>query len=96
MVLFMAIYNSLQIPFSQAFNPEFFSWVVFSIFDSIVDFVFIVDIILSFFTTIINKKGVESYDSKEIALNYTEQFRFYADILSCLGASFFVKISKNL
>lgn len=96
MVLFMAIYNSLQIPFQQAFNPEFFSWTIFGIFDSIVDFVFIFDIVLSFFTSIINKKGVESFDSKEIAKNYVQQFRFYADILSSLGASFFVKISKSL
>ena len=29
MVLVMAIYNSLQIPFYQAFNPPFFKWRIF-------------------------------------------------------------------
>lgn len=96
MVLFMAIYNSLQIPLQQAFNPPFFQWTVFGVFDAIVDFVFIFDILLSFFTSIINKKGIESFDSKEIAQNYTAQFRFYADILSSLGASFFVSIYQEM
>ena len=96
MVLLLAIYNSLQIPFYQAFNPEFFSGVFFLILDSYVDFVFIFDIILSFFTSIINNQGIESYDSYEIAKDYVSQFRFYTDVLSSFGASFLVNIVPEL
>jgi hypothetical protein len=96
MVLILAIYNSLQIPFYQAFNPKFFSRTPFIVLDSFVDFVFIFDIILSFFTSIINNQGVESFDSLEIAIEYVSQFRFYTDVLSSFGASFLVNIVPEL
>ena len=70
MVLVLAIYNSLQIPFYQAFNPAFFKFRLFQVLDSVVDFVFIFDIIVSFLTSIINNQGVESFDSLEIAIDY--------------------------
>ena len=92
MVLVMAIYNSLQIPMFQAFNPPFLQWKPFKALDGLVDFVFIFDIILSFFTSTMNNKGVESFDSKEIALDYITQFRFYTDVLSSLGSSFIVNL----
>lgn len=96
MVLVLAIYNSLQIPFYQAFNPAFFKFRLFQVLDSVVDFVFIFDIIVSFLTSIINNQGVESFDSLEIAIDYVSQFRFYTDVLSSFGASFIIKFLPQL
>jgi hypothetical protein len=92
MVLIFAIYNALTIPFEQAFAPAFINSLLFKIFDSIVDFVFVADIILGFFTSVTNRKGTESFDSMEIYEIYTSQFRFYADVLSVFGMSIFASI----
>lgn len=45
---------------------------MFKVLDYIIDFVFIFDVILSFFTSVINKKGIESFDQSEIFDDYTQ------------------------
>jgi hypothetical protein len=51
--------------------------------DSLIDIVFIVDIILNFRTTFIDPvNGEEILDTKLISINYITDIRFYIDILS--------------
>jgi len=92
-VLVLAIYNALAIPFDQAFAPAFMSSLLFRTFDSIVDFVFVADIVLGFFTSVTSRKGTESFDSTEIYENYTSHKTFYADVLSVFGMGIFANIS---
>ena len=65
------------------------------IFDYTVDIIFVIDLIMGFFTSVIDTKGFISFDSRVIAKVYTSQFRFYADFLSIFGSGWFEQISPN-
>ena len=56
-VIVLAVYNSFQIPFNQAFVPYFFETSFFNFVDLIIDTVFLIDIILMFFTSILSDRG---------------------------------------
>lgn len=60
------------------------------------DFLFLFDNLLMFFTTFINKYGLEIKDTYEIYLNYTRTWTFVFDSLSILGSFFFTKIHHRL
>ena len=92
-ILVCAIYNSFQIPLSQAYNPYIFKRPAFTALDYIIDIAFLTDIILGFFTTVPDQRGKESWDSRLIYLIYTSTVRFYLDCLSILGAGVFTIIS---
>lgn len=49
---------------------------------------FIVDVILTFFTSYTSMRGAEVTDSKEIAKHYMSKPSFYIDLLSVLGSDF--------
>jgi hypothetical protein len=54
-------------------------------FENLVDFLFIVDIFLSFRTTFVNSKtNIEIVDTKRIAMNYVYSVRFPFDILASI------------
>lgn len=93
-MLVMAVYNSLQVPLEHAFRPQFLASTTFKSFDTFIDLVFVFDIILMFFTSVINKRGLETFDTEEIRKIYTSKFRFYADCLSLLGSGIFQNINK--
>ena len=57
MILLFAIYNSFTIPLEQAFRPGFLQLQLFQVMDTIIDVLFLLDILLSFFTTYMNKRG---------------------------------------
>lgn len=57
LVILMAILNSILIPISMAFNPEQLRKTGVVVMDSFIDFFFIADIILMFFTSYQNKQG---------------------------------------
>jgi len=61
-VLFFAIFNSLTIPFEQAFRPEFTDEVWYRILNNIIDLMFVIDVIMMFFTSFLSKVGKESFD----------------------------------
>lgn len=93
MVLALAIYNSLMIPYEQAFSNEFTESAVMGYVDLTIDAIFVIDICLMFITTKFNKKGKECTDPYEIAKLYTSTRRFYFDSLSILGTKAFAKLS---
>ena len=81
----MAFQNSLIIPIDLAFEPEFTRLKSFEVFDNIVDGLFLIDMIVMFMTSFINKKGAEVLDSHKIAAKYLMSFRFVADFFAVLG-----------
>ena len=89
LILLFAVYNSLMIPFEQAFKSEYFENAIVKALDNIIDIVFIFDLLLMFCTSVINKKGFESYDHQEVSDCYTETVRFKIDCISILGTSLF-------
>lgn len=62
----------------------------------IFDLLFVMDIVLMFFTSTITKKGQETYDSITIRNQYLQSRRFILDLLSCFGIQFFVQIHRTL
>ena len=52
----------------------------------IIDVLFLIDLILMFFMTYIDKKGKVVSDSKMIAINYISSWGFLFDLLSVLGS----------
>ena len=65
---------------------------LFVIVDTLIDIVFLVDIVLMFLTSTINERGKPLFDSRHIAAQYTKTFRFYLDFLSLFGAGVFESI----
>ena len=60
-VLGLAIFNSLMIPFEQAFHPEFANYQSYARFNDFVDFTFLFDVILMFFTSV-SYNGRETFE----------------------------------
>ena len=70
-IILLAIYNSISIPLTIAFEPKDMSTTGFQILDSCIDLIFLVDIIIAFRTTYIDTNvGKEIVDPVSIALNY--------------------------
>jgi hypothetical protein len=63
LIMFLAIYNGFLIPYDFTFRPYFTQTDWFVIFSLFIDFVFVVDLILGFFTTFMDNKGEECFDS---------------------------------
>lgn len=59
-----------------------------------VDIIFLIDIIVMFFTSYLDKKGHECRNSREIANNYISQLRFKVDCLSLIGTDAFAWIHR--
>ena len=88
-LMVLSIYNAFIISFEISFGlPDSFLNAKQFI-ENAVDFLFFFDNALIFFTSFINKYGVEVTNAYEIYLNYTRSWRFVFDSLSLLGLSFF-------
>lgn len=89
-VMMLAVYNCLQIPFQVAFEPD--SSVGFYAWERVVDVLFFLDVILAFRTTYINEKtGFEVYDNRIVALNYIKSGRFFIDIAASIPWEIFLQ-----
>jgi hypothetical protein len=87
-VIVLAIYNALSIPLSIAYSPLSLASPEFQVVDSLVDFIFLVDIVITFRTTFLNpEKGEEITDPVEIAYQYVRKGPFYLDLISSLPFS---------
>jgi hypothetical protein len=71
--MILAMWNCFSIPFNVAFEPESMQSVYFLVINSIIDVLFLVDIIVNFRTTFFNiRTGDEIYVPIKIARNYLE------------------------
>jgi len=66
LILILSICNSLVIPLDEAFSPEFLKYPIILILRGFIDLAFTIDIVFGFITSVVNLKGVISYDSAEI------------------------------
>ena len=83
-VIVLAIWNAIYIPFSIAFEPAVASNPVSVGFNFLIDFLFLIDIIVNFRTTFIDKEGIEVYDPRKIAKRYILGGRFWIDFFSTI------------
>ena len=83
-IIFLAIYNSFQIPFEIAFDPEDMKTAGFLVLNTLIDFVFLLDIIVNFRTTFYDiETGDEVFDPKRTGKKYLKS-RFTIDLLSTI------------
>lgn len=78
-------------PLEMAFKPPFRENHAYQVFGIVVEVIFVIDVLLMFFTSQISKKGKETTNSQEIAKVYMSQSRFFTDSLAILGNSLFSK-----
>uniref|UniRef100_A0A7S3CT47 Cyclic nucleotide-binding domain-containing protein n=1 Tax=Strombidium rassoulzadegani TaxID=1082188 RepID=A0A7S3CT47_9SPIT len=83
LIIILSIYQAISIPLTISFEPDEFNSPGIKTFDSLVDLVFTVDIILRFRTTYIDPvSGEEVMDSFMIAKKYLSSPNFTVDVLS--------------
>ncbi|KAM9856919.1 potassium voltage-gated channel subfamily H member 1b [Aulostomus maculatus] len=81
-ILILTFYTAIMVPYNVSFKTKQnnVTWLVI---DSIVDVIFLVDIVLNFHTTFVGPAGEVISDPKLIRMNYVKTW-FVIDLLSCL------------
>lgn len=79
-----ATWVSVTFPYNFAFNTVYESQKFHGL-NFFFDLLFIVDIVISFFTSYMSNKGQEIFDSVEIRRNYMGTSMFLTDMLACFG-----------
>ncbi|XP_054249936.1 potassium voltage-gated channel subfamily H member 1 [Indicator indicator] len=81
-ILILTFYTAILVPYNVSFKTKQnnVAWLVV---DSIVDVIFLVDIVLNFHTTFVGPAGEVISDPKLIRMNYLKTW-FVIDLLSCL------------
>ncbi|XP_016377688.1 potassium voltage-gated channel subfamily H member 1-like [Sinocyclocheilus rhinocerous] len=81
-ILILTFYTAIMVPYNVSFKTKQnnITWLVV---DSIVDVIFLVDIVLNFHTTFVGPAGEVISDPKLIRMNYMKTW-FVIDLLSCL------------
>ena len=83
-VMVLATWNCFSIPFNVAFEPEIMEQWYFVALNFLIDFLFVVDILINFRTTFINPKtGDEISDPRAISRNYVKS-RFWIDLFATI------------
>ena len=89
--MLLAVYNTILIPIEVSFDPKFLELNIFFYLDSVIDFLFFIDILINFWYAYINQKtGEEIKDGKKIAWKYIST-RFTIDVLSTIPFDNIVK-----
>ncbi|XP_062857413.1 potassium voltage-gated channel subfamily H member 5a isoform X2 [Trichomycterus rosablanca] len=81
-ILILTFYTAIMVPYNVSFKTKQnnLAWLVV---DSVVDVIFLVDIVLNFHTTFVGPGGEVISDPKLIRMNYMKTW-FVIDLLSCL------------
>ncbi|XP_078727901.1 voltage-gated delayed rectifier potassium channel KCNH1-like [Lampetra fluviatilis] len=81
-ILILTFYTAIMVPYNVSFKTKQnnVAWLVV---DSVVDVIFLVDIVLNFHTTFVGPAGEVISDPKLIRMNYLKTW-FVIDLLSCL------------
>ena len=93
-IMALAIYNSLSVPYEYCYKDEYFQIKEVVAFETMIDIIFLVDVFFTFFTSFVDRTGVENFHLEDIARNYITQPRFYVDTLPILGNSLFISIHR--
>nr|XP_057912871.1 potassium voltage-gated channel subfamily H member 5-like [Doryrhamphus excisus] len=81
-ILILTFYTAIMVPYNVSFRTRQ-SNLVWLVLDSIVDVIFLVDIVLNFHTTFVGPAGEVISDARLIRMNYVKTW-FVIDLLSCL------------
>ncbi|KAJ3606116.1 hypothetical protein NHX12_025637 [Muraenolepis orangiensis] len=83
-ILILTFYTAIMVPYNVSFKHKqpssHLAWLVA---DSVVDVIFLVDIVLNFHTTFVGPAGEVISDARLIRMNYLKTW-FVIDLLSCL------------
>uniref|UniRef100_A0A668AU16 Potassium voltage-gated channel, subfamily H (eag-related), member 5a n=1 Tax=Myripristis murdjan TaxID=586833 RepID=A0A668AU16_9TELE len=81
-ILILTFYTAIMVPYNVSFKTKQnnLAWLVL---DSVVDVIFLIDIVLNFHTTFVGPAGEVISDAKLIRMNYLKTW-FVIDLLSCL------------
>uniref|UniRef100_A0A8C3AGK7 Potassium voltage-gated channel subfamily H member 5 n=1 Tax=Cyclopterus lumpus TaxID=8103 RepID=A0A8C3AGK7_CYCLU len=81
-ILVLTFYTAIMVPYNVSFKTKQnnLAWLVL---DSVVDIIFLIDIVLNFHTTFVGPAGEVVSDAKLIRMNYLKTW-FVIDLLSCL------------
>ncbi|XP_037541075.1 potassium voltage-gated channel subfamily H member 5-like [Nematolebias whitei] len=81
-ILILTFYTAIMVPYNVSFRTKHnnLAWLVV---DSVVDVIFLIDIVLNFHTTFVGPAGEVISDAKLIRMNYLKTW-FVIDLLSCL------------
>ncbi|XP_078145993.1 voltage-gated delayed rectifier potassium channel KCNH5-like isoform X1 [Centroberyx gerrardi] len=81
-ILILTFYTAIMVPYNVSFKTKQnnLAWLVL---DSVVDVIFLIDIVLNFHTTFVGPAGEVISDAKLIRMNYMKTW-FVIDLLSCL------------
>lgn len=82
-IMLSALFNCFTIPFKVSFNPDFMETQIFKSFNSIIDFIFALDIIITFRTALIDSYGNEISTPIEIAKHYVKA-SFWIDLCATI------------
>ncbi|CAH1263880.1 potassium voltage-gated channel subfamily H member 1-like isoform X1 [Branchiostoma lanceolatum] len=82
-ILILTFYTAIMVPYNVAFKLKDRENIPLLVTDSIVDIVFLIDIVLNFHTTFVGPGGEVVSDPKIIRMNYLKSW-FVIDLLSCL------------
>uniref|UniRef100_A0A8C4N393 Potassium voltage-gated channel, subfamily H (eag-related), member 1a n=1 Tax=Eptatretus burgeri TaxID=7764 RepID=A0A8C4N393_EPTBU len=81
-ILILTFYTAIMVPYNVSFKTKQNN-VVWLVIDSVVDVIFLVDIVLNFHTTFVGPAGEVISDPRLIRMNYLKTW-FVIDLLSCL------------
>uniref|UniRef100_UPI0035902E01 potassium voltage-gated channel subfamily H member 1-like isoform X1 n=2 Tax=Myxine glutinosa TaxID=7769 RepID=UPI0035902E01 len=81
-ILILTFYTAIMVPYNVSFKTKQNN-VVWLVMDSVVDVIFLVDIVLNFHTTFVGPAGEVISDPRLIRMNYLKTW-FVIDLLSCL------------
>ena len=91
-IMLLATYNCYQIPLDIAFEPALFNTTAFRIINGIIDFLFFIDICISFRTTYLDERtGFEVRKPKLLAINYLKG-QFTIDVLATIPFDSFAEL----
>ena len=98
-VIVLALWNCVFIPFSVAFGVKDENgddYLILVIVERIIDLAFGLDIIFNFRTSFINEKtNTEVMDPTRIAKNYVLKGRFFIDLLASIPFEVFIDLFRD-
>lgn len=90
--MLLALYNCFTVPLVVAFRPD--ESTALLVINITIDFIFMIDIVLNFCTTYIDRNGDEVMDMKMIAINYFKG-QFLLDLLASLPIDNFYVLNDS-
>jgi len=70
LIMISAVFNCFTIPFKVAYQPPFMEAPSYGVLNNIIDFVFLIDIMVTFRTAFVDDFGVEVFLPCDIAKSY--------------------------